>query len=234
MSAPSPTKTWHTDTYSSISPTRPELSAAGKRIVITGGGYGIGRELTKTYAQAGASEIAILGRSEGPLLETKKIVTEQFPNTKVTHFIADVTDSVAVKKAADAFGQWNILLLNAGYMPDAALVRDAKIDDYWSGYEINVKGTIVTLQSFLPTKGADATVVATSTAGILFPKAMSIKYTAYVASKQAVTSFIEYVAAEEPDVHFVTIHPGVIQTQMFDKFANPNLVPDTSKYFHHR
>ena len=36
MSNPSGIKTWHHDTYDAISPARPELSAAGKTVVITG------------------------------------------------------------------------------------------------------------------------------------------------------------------------------------------------------
>ena len=36
------TKTWHNKPYASISPSRPELSAKGKNVVVTGGGTGIG------------------------------------------------------------------------------------------------------------------------------------------------------------------------------------------------
>jgi len=33
---PSPTPTWHNETYSAISPLRPESSVAGKNVIITG------------------------------------------------------------------------------------------------------------------------------------------------------------------------------------------------------
>lgn len=38
---PSFTSTWHNDTYPAISPTRPELSAAGKTVIITGAVSGL-------------------------------------------------------------------------------------------------------------------------------------------------------------------------------------------------
>jgi NAD(P)-dependent dehydrogenase (short-subunit alcohol dehydrogenase family) len=230
MALPSPTKNWHTDTYDSISPSRPELSIAGRRIVITGGGYGLGRELVKTFAEAGASEIAILGRSEGPLVETKKFITEKYPKTKVSHFVADITDLAIVKKAAESFGKWNTLILNAGYMPNKGAVGSSDVLKFWKGYEVNVKGAIVALNAFLPGKGEDAVVVATSTAGIAFPKNMTGGFTSYSASKYALVNLIEYVAVEEPDVHFINIHPGILETAMFVKFNNPDLRPDTCKF----
>jgi NAD(P)-dependent dehydrogenase (short-subunit alcohol dehydrogenase family) len=208
MSFPRPTNAVHTDTYSAISPSRPELSKAGQRIVITGGGYGIGRELVLAFAEAGASEIAILGRKEAQLRETQEISQKTFPKTKVQYFIADVTDEKAVKKAAEAFGEWNTLQMNAGYLPDKNNVANADINEWWKGFEINLKGAAITLQSFLPFKGKNAIVIGVSTGGISFPKAMAVGHSGYLASKTALINLLEYVAAEEPDVRFTTIHPG--------------------------
>jgi NAD(P)-dependent dehydrogenase (short-subunit alcohol dehydrogenase family) len=171
FSFPSPTKIFHHKSYPAISPTRHELSQAGKRIVITGGGYGIGRQLVLSFAAVNAAEIAILGRKEGRLLETSKLVSEKFPNTKVQHYIADVTDVAAVKKAAESFGKWNVLILNAGYMPDKNTIRETDINEWWRGFEINVKGVVITLQAFLPFKVENAVVIGTSANGISFPKA---------------------------------------------------------------
>ena len=56
------TKTYHNKPYDDISPTRPELSAAGKNVVVTGGGTGIGKAIATAFTQAGAKSVAILGR----------------------------------------------------------------------------------------------------------------------------------------------------------------------------
>jgi NAD(P)-dependent dehydrogenase (short-subunit alcohol dehydrogenase family) len=244
MSFPRPTKTVHTDTYAAISPSRPELSKAGQRIVITGGGYGIGRELVFAFAEAGAAEVAILGRKEAQLRETQELSLKKYPQTKVQYFVADVTDEKAMKRAAETFGEWNILHMNAGYLPDKNNVANADIDEWWRGFEINVKGAAVTLQAFLPFKGKNAVVIGVSTGGISFPKPMAVGHSGYLASKMAVINLLEYVAAEEPDVRFTTIHPGgksvlnhetilllnkslVIATAMYDKFDNPDLTTDS-------
>ena len=39
------TKKWHSEPYPYISPTRPELSARGKNVIVTGGGTGIGNAI---------------------------------------------------------------------------------------------------------------------------------------------------------------------------------------------
>ena len=39
---PAPTKVYRSNTYATLSPDRPELSAASKTVLITGGGTGIG------------------------------------------------------------------------------------------------------------------------------------------------------------------------------------------------
>jgi NAD(P)-dependent dehydrogenase (short-subunit alcohol dehydrogenase family) len=114
-------------------------------------------------------------------------------------------------------------------MPNKGAVGSSDVLEFWKGYEINVKGAIVTLNAFLPTKGEDAVVVSTSTAGIVFPKNMTGGFISYGASKYALVNLIEYVAAEQPDVHFVNIHPGILETAMFAKFDNPYLKPDTCR-----
>ncbi|KAK1092522.1 hypothetical protein LTR48_004178, partial [Friedmanniomyces endolithicus] len=76
---PSLTSEWHDKTYPAIDPKRPELSAKGKTIVISGGGSGIGRGIAQAFALAGASAIAILGRRQALLEETKLLIASKLP-----------------------------------------------------------------------------------------------------------------------------------------------------------
>lgn len=132
---PAPVSEWHNDTYEAINPTRTELSQAGKVIVTTGAGQGIGREVVDAYAQAGATTLHILGRTQRTLEETKNIVEQRYPKTQITVHVADVSDKDAIVKAANAIGTWNVLAANAGYLPSPAFITENP-EDWWKGFEV--------------------------------------------------------------------------------------------------
>ncbi|KAJ9145049.1 Short chain dehydrogenase [Pleurostoma richardsiae] len=222
---PAPTKEWHNDTYAAIDPSRPELSARSKKIVVTGGGYGIGRGVVEAFAIAGASSIAILGRKEQPLLDTKDAIESKYKATVSTH-IADVTDVAVLSKAASDIGTWDVLVMNAGYMSNPGPSMESDVNEWWKAFEVNIKGSFITAQAFLPTKGENAVVVATSTAGVNLPASMVTNVSSYVASKLGLIKFIEVLAAEHPDVRFTTIHPGTVETNMFTKSGMLDLPTD--------
>ncbi len=138
MKAPFPSLTaeWHHDTYDAISPTNSVVSAKGKTVVVAGGGAGIGREIAKAYAEAGAAQVAILGRTQKTLDETKSIINEQSPDTKVTIHVADVADEEAVGNAARDLKGWDILILNAGILAKPGTIAESKLADWWRVYEV--------------------------------------------------------------------------------------------------
>lgn len=57
---PSWTRIWQPKSYSAIDPYRPELSAKGKIIVITGGGSSSGRATTLAVAKQDAGQSVLL------------------------------------------------------------------------------------------------------------------------------------------------------------------------------
>jgi NADP-dependent 3-hydroxy acid dehydrogenase YdfG len=133
---PSPVTEWHNDTYEAINPKRPELSQAGKTIVVTGAGQGIGREVVDAYAQAGADNIHILGRTNKTLEETKTIIEKSYPNVKVVVHVADIVDAPAIEQAAKAIGSWDVLVANAGYIPPPELIENSDPDEWWKTFEV--------------------------------------------------------------------------------------------------
>ena len=141
VSFPSPFPSWHNDTYATIDPTRSELSAKGKHIIITGGGSGIGPEIARSFAKAGAKDIGIIGRTESTLRETKERLEKEFKDLSVYYAIADVVDGDAVDAAfktilAQNGGKIDILVSNAGYLPNPGSMKESLVSEWWKGYEV--------------------------------------------------------------------------------------------------
>ncbi|KAF2811649.1 NAD(P)-binding protein [Mytilinidion resinicola] len=226
---PSPVAEWHNETYDAINPSNKELSMAGKTIVITGGGTGIGRETVLTFAIAGAKTIHILGRTQSSLSETKAIVEKEIPGTRIVLHVADVTDLASVEKAAKEVGSWDVLVSNAGYLPKSKTLKELDLADWWQGFEINVKGNLIVTKAFLPQRNANSSLVGVSSAVVSMPAAMLEGGSSYVTSKLATIKFFEFVAAEYPDVHVVTLHPGVVDTAMNKKSGIDNMPMDDVK-----
>ncbi|KIW28752.1 uncharacterized protein PV07_04626 [Cladophialophora immunda] len=216
---PAPVTEWHNDTYDAISPTRPELSQAGKVVVVTGAGSGIGREVVAAFAQAGASTIHILGRTTSTLEETKQIVKKQNPKTTVVVHVADIVDQVAMTVAADNIGSWDVIVANAGYIPSPETIQNGNADEWWKTFEINVRGNYILARTLLPHKKSGGTIVAYSSGFGFLPPGLPFlaKNSAYSTSKMGTARFYEFLAVEHPDLNVFIVQPGVIKTALYEK-----------------
>ena len=219
MTWPSPTKAYHTSTYASIDPSLPALSARGKNVVITGGGSGIGPQIAEAYATASASNIALLGRTEATLKDTKSKIEGLHPSTAVSTYVADITDSVSLERAFAAFAQHvegvHVLVANAGFLPKPESVAESSLDEWFRGFEINVKGNFNLIRAFLPHAAKDAAILNISTGVVHLPYLE--KASGYHTSKLAAAKMFDYVRVEHPGFFVLNIHPGVISTAMDDK-----------------
>ncbi|KAF2161590.1 hypothetical protein M409DRAFT_58983 [Zasmidium cellare ATCC 36951] len=209
---PRPTKTYHTTTYPSISPTRPELSLAGKTVLITGGSEGIGLETAHAFAQAGASTIALLARRQERLDAAKSALQTAFPSTKILTFAASITDTPRLEALVKDLATIDILHLNAAQVtPGFTLSSPA--ESLTDSFAVNVFGPIALIKAFLalPPRSPDAerTILHTTTSGIqLTVPGMGL----YNASKMAMTSLVHHLHEEAQvqgqKVRVFTFHPA--------------------------
>ncbi|OQV08765.1 hypothetical protein CLAIMM_12988 [Cladophialophora immunda] len=224
------TETWHNRPYPAILPTRPEISAAGKNVVITGGGTGIGKAAAIAFAQAGAKSISIIGRRVDRLQTAGVAIREANPSTHVVLQMGDVTDRTSIAAALGAIvaqigGQIDIFLNNAGMLPKEAAVVDYPESEVRRSFEINLIGSFNALQVFTPLAAPSAKLLNIGSAishWAPLPEVPGVW--SYAAAKAAALKMIEYYASENPNIHVVSIHPGIVSTEI-----NPNIPvgPDT-------
>jgi NAD(P)-dependent dehydrogenase (short-subunit alcohol dehydrogenase family) len=152
----------------------------GKTAIITGGGTGIGLASAKRFIEEGAF-VYILGRRQAKL---DAAVATLGANARAV--AGSVTDAGDLDRLFDTVkqerGTLDVLFANAG---TGALVPLTEItpEHYNETFDINVKGTIFTVQKGLKLMGEGGSVILTgSTTGVMGTPAFSM----YSASKAAV------------------------------------------------
>ncbi len=185
-----------------------------KRVFVTGGSSGIGLETAKYLASWGAS-VWIAARGEQRLkdglveVEAKRVnATQRFGYISV-----DVGDPQAVREAAakvlsdDGLGGLDVLINNAGVAHPARILETSD-DIYEHMMRVNYFGAVYVTRAFLPhlfeQKRGNIAMVS-SMLGF-----MGIYgYTAYAASKYAMTGFADALRQEliDHNVHMTVVFP---------------------------
>ena len=113
----------------------------GKSVVITGGGTGLGREMTLAMARAGA-DIVIAARRVGPIEEVAE--EARALGRKALAFSTDVTDTAQVARlmedSIEALGKVDVLINNAGIVrgQGATPIWEITDEDWQIGIDVNM------------------------------------------------------------------------------------------------
>ena len=122
------------------------LDLTGKRALITGGGTGLGRQMTHALAEAGA-EVVICGRRSAPL---ERCVEEARGfGGQATSIVADVTTEAGVTALREQAGQVDILVNNAGG-GEVKPWQDVTMDDWRRITAVNLDAPFRLIQVFAP------------------------------------------------------------------------------------
>ena len=184
-------------------------------MLITGGGSGIGAETASYFAEAGASRIALLGRREQPLFDTKASIERKFADVEVFVASTDVTKKSEVDAAFAKFvngGKIDVLVSNAAMIGPQEPVRDVDGEKFLDSIHQNLKGSLSVAQAFLRHAATDAVAidVNSSAAHLNFGPG----FAAYSTSKFAVFRLWDSLAFANPELSIFHVQPGVVDTAM--------------------
>ena len=200
------TKKWHSEPYPYISPTRPELSARGKNVIVTGGGTGIGNAIAIGLAQVGAKSVSILGRRLDKLEGWAATISKSSRETKVLHKAADLLNRSAVDAALKAIveeiGKIDIFVSNAGSIQAPSPVVRYNGDELTRCFELNVVSTLNAIQAFMPLAGSNP--IFLNTSFCLSNVAPWVETGAYSITKAANLKMMDCLAAENLNLHVPT------------------------------
>jgi uncharacterized oxidoreductase len=167
------------------------MELAGKKILVTGGGSGIGLELARRLA--GRNQVVIAGRDEERLerarADTPALHTRRLDVTSED----DARDAIAWIE--DELGGLELLVNNAGLLRSYALADADTAERTDEDFEVNVLGALRMTRPALPLleSGQEGAVVFISSAMAL---AAVPGYAVYAATKAAVHSLARSLRAE--------------------------------------
>lgn len=172
------TKTIHGTPYDAISPTRAELNQAGKNILVTGGGTGVGLAISKAFVQASASTVIIVGRRTDVLESARKTLEAEAKSSNTgTKIIARTCD---ISKVTDVDALWkyfedekmaiDVFVANAAVFQEAGPMMALGTERVWNMMETNMKAPMYLAEKFVKQPGDEQKVciVASLTANIYF------------------------------------------------------------------
>ncbi|MBI1817126.1 MAG: SDR family oxidoreductase [Deltaproteobacteria bacterium] len=193
------------------------MNLRGQVAVVTGASSGIGRAIAIDLAREGMLVVPVARRADqlaATLAECRRFSPDSFA------IQCDVSDRAAVERTiADVRaqrGHIDMLVNNAG----VGLYRrftETTSDDFERLMQVNYFGTVYCTKAVLPDMLARRAGVIANIASVS-GRIGTAGFTAYTASKFAMTGFAESLAIELRDtgVRVITIYPGPIATELAD------------------
>jgi NAD(P)-dependent dehydrogenase (short-subunit alcohol dehydrogenase family) len=184
----------------------------GKVAVITGGSTGIGFATARLFVKEGAN-VFITGRRQKELDEAVRAIGRNV--TGVQGDVARLADLDRLYEAVRVKGRIDIVFANAGVAEFAPLGRITE-EHFDKLFNINVRGTLFTVQKVLPLLNDGGSIILTgSVAGVKGTPAFGV----YGATKAAIRNFARAWTVELKDrrIRSNVLSPGPTETPALDQ-----------------
>jgi len=194
-----------------------------KIVVVTGASSGLGEATARLLSAQGATVVLGARRADRLQLLAKDL---QARGGKALALTTDVTRREQVKTLVDSavqtYGRINVMINNAGLMPQAPLER-LKVDEWDRMIDVNIKGVLYGIAAALPhmqRQKAGHFINVSSVAGHRVGPGFAV----YAATKYAVRALSEGLRQEvKPyNIRTTVISPGAVATELPDSVTDPD------------
>src|SRR5881396_3168492 len=201
----------------------------GKVVVITGASSGLGEATARDLSAQGAAVVLGARRAD----RIKSLADELTRRGgKALAVPTDVIHSEQVKKLVDgavqAHGRIDVMINNAGLMPQAPLER-LRIDEWNRMIDVNIKGVLYGIAAALPQQKAGHIINVSSVAGHKAGPGFAV----YAATKHAVRALSEGLRQEvKPyNIRTTVISPGAVATELPNSISEQDVAESFHKFY---
>lgn len=189
---------------------------AGKVVIVTGGGRGIGAGIVRAFVESGA-QVVICDKDEA----RGRAVERELPGT--VFLLCDVTREedvrTLVSETIRRFGRLDCIVNNAGYHPPPQWPEKTSAQGFRQLLELNLLGTYTLTKLALPhLRKSRGNVINISSLVGAIGQSQAVPY---VATKGAVTAMTKALALDESQygVRVNCVSPGNIWTPLWEELA---------------
>ena len=204
----------------------------GKVVVITGASSGLGEATARDLSAQGATVVLGARRAD----RIKSLADELTRRGgKALAVPTDVIHSEQVKKLVDravqAHGRIDVMINNAGLMPQSPLER-LRIDEWDRMIDVNIKGVLYGIAAALPymkQQKSGHIINVSSVAGHKVRAGGAV----YAATKHAVLALSEGLRQEvKPyNIRTTVISPGAVATELPNSISEPDIAEGFHKFY---
>lgn len=191
----------------------------GTKVLVTGGGHGIGRAIALGLAKAGADVVVHYGQSADEAAQTVADIEQLGRKALAVQADVLITDEVnrAVDQAADFLGGLDVVVCNAGHLVGRVKISEMSDEHYQKVVEVNLGSTFRTCRAVIPhlAKSNRARIVTMSS--LAAHNGGSNGAVLYAAAKAGIRGFTKGLAKElgPQGITVNAVAPGYIADTLF-------------------